>query len=59
MNEEYIHLSKQLLEERMTYVKYREEAMRLCEGAVPLIDASEFLRLNEFTACALSCATRN
>jgi hypothetical protein len=29
MNDKYIDLSKQLLEERMNYVKYREEAVRL------------------------------
>ena len=29
MNDKYIDLSKELLEERMNYVKYREEAVRL------------------------------
>jgi hypothetical protein len=29
MSENYIDLSKQLLKERETYVKYREEAVRL------------------------------
>jgi hypothetical protein len=29
MNDKYVDLSKQLLEERKTYVKYREEAVRL------------------------------
>jgi hypothetical protein len=34
MNGKYIDLSKQLLEERETYVKYREEAVRLSAGII-------------------------
>ncbi len=34
MNDNYIDLSKQLLEERMNYVTYREKALRLCEGVI-------------------------
>jgi hypothetical protein len=34
MNDKYIDLSKQLLEERKTYAKYREEAVRLSTGVI-------------------------
>jgi hypothetical protein len=34
MSDNYIDLSKQLLKERETYVKYREEAMRLSAGMI-------------------------
>ena len=34
MNGKYIDLSKQLLEERETYAKYREEAVRLSAGII-------------------------
>jgi uncharacterized membrane protein YdbT with pleckstrin-like domain len=34
MNDKYIDLSKQLLEERETYAKYREEAVRLSTGVI-------------------------
>ena len=34
MNDKYIDLSKHLLEERKTYVKYREEAVRLSTSVI-------------------------
>jgi hypothetical protein len=34
MNDKYIDLSKYLLEERKTYVKYREEAVRLSTSVI-------------------------
>ena len=34
MNETYIDLSKQLLNERDAYVKYRAEAVRLSSGPI-------------------------
>jgi hypothetical protein len=34
MSENYIDLSKQLLKERETYIKYREEAVRLSAGMI-------------------------
>jgi hypothetical protein len=34
MSDNYIDLSKRLLKERETYVKYREEAVRLCRAAL-------------------------
>ena len=34
MNDKYIGLSKHLLDERKTYVKYREEAVRLSTSVI-------------------------
>jgi len=34
MNDNYIDLSRQLLEERRSYIKYRAEAVRLSEGVI-------------------------
>ena len=34
MSDNYIDLSKRLLKERETYVKYREEAVRLSAGMI-------------------------
>ena len=34
MKDKYIDLSKHLFEERKTYVKYREEAVRLSTGVI-------------------------
>jgi hypothetical protein len=58
MNDKYIDLSKQLLEERETYAKYREEAVRLSTGVIDSQLRAVTMERIKGASCGPACLSR-